>query len=158
MTATWILQSKYPSSTQRTQTRVRYLGSIRGQMINHILAYYRHVEIENQKVPGSVDDTEVTLYVIEKLGQATIQGIARQYQKSTDTVLQDMGLFVAMLLCAVFGEENVETYRDDQTHRSSTRSRSSAWPNLKGVVSRYTPHRVVNPGTRNKSFVEKPKD
>jgi len=68
--------------------------------------------------------------------------------RSLDTLKQDIGLFVPMLLCELVGPENVETYRDPVTGRSSARAVPAAWADLRDLLSRYTPHRLTSDGLR----------
>jgi hypothetical protein len=45
-----------------------------------------------------------------------------------------------IVLVDLVGPENVSTYRDPDSGRSSARAVPSAWADLQGRISRYTPH------------------
>jgi hypothetical protein len=88
--------------------------------------------------------TQVTLAVLDGLGQARLQALAAESGRTLDTVKKDLGLFVVLVLIDAYGAAHVATLRHAKTGKNSTRTRTAQWQDLPWV-SRYTPHRVVLP-------------
>lgn len=80
------------------------------------------------------------LACLTAIGHTRFNSLLRSHGRSTNALKQDIGLFVPVLLVAIFGPENVETYRNTETRTASTRS--NTWREL-DWVSRYTPHRIL---------------
>jgi len=122
---------RFSSDTARSRRRTAWLEPLRGE-IRRLAATYRRAE------PAG---TQVTLAVLDGLGQARLQQLAQASSRSEDTVKKDLGLFIVLVLIDEHGPAAVETLRHDVNGKNSTRSRTAQWPNLTWV-SRYTPHRV----------------
>ena len=88
---------------------------------------------------------EVTLACLDGLGNRAMYNLGEPSDTHWDVVKQDVGLYVAILLVERFGADGVETLRNANTKRNSTRSPGRAWPTL-SWVSRYTPHRLTDRG------------
>lgn len=128
----WIPQSVFPSRTTRTLARTRYLAGVRGALVRAIERYHA-------SEPGG---EEVTLACLEAVGEAGVHDLARTHGRTYDTVKQDLGLFVAILLAETYPPEQVETYRDETTRKNAVRVRPSRRGGL-DWVSKYTPHRLA---------------
>ena len=141
--AEWISHRTQSSTSSRTVARTRYLQGIRQELIAIIVTYFRDQE----------DGIVVTLHCLNELGKERLVDIGKPTGTEWSMVKQDIGLYVAILLTEIFGESGVETYRNKDTMRGSTRSPGRVWPALTGRlpntekwVSRYTPHRLTARG------------
>lgn len=135
MVATFVPQSKRPSSTTRARERTSYLREHR-QLIEDAMTTY---------FADNPHGEQVTLAVLRALGPTRLKAAARRV-RTLDTVKQDVGLLVPIVLCELVGDENVETYRDPNSGRSSARAIPAAWADLQALLSRYTPHRLTPAG------------
>ncbi len=135
MPAVWISQKDVSSTTTRTKSRTRFLRSERAKLLKIIEHYFRDDEYGE----------EVTLACLDGLGNQAMYVLGEPSGTLWDVVKQDVGLYVAILLVERFGDDGVETLRNDGTKRNSTRSPGRVWPTL-SWVSRYTPHRLTGRG------------
>jgi hypothetical protein len=136
MPATWISQTTKPSATPRTLERTAYLVGLRGEVETAVIDYFR----------GDAGGTQVTLAVLDKLGLERVQQIERATGKARNTIKADLGLFTILVVTDLAGADDTLTFRQaSPPYKSSTRTRSSRWPQLQWV-SRYTPHRLTEKG------------
>ena len=131
--ATWISQQQISSTNTRTIARTRYLLNARSELLSAIQAYFTN----------EPHGTEVTLACLNALGHQKMSAFGTASGVSLNSVKQDIGLYIAILLVGRFGADGVETLRNASTKRSSTRSPGRTWPTLTWV-SRYTPHRLTD--------------
>lgn len=122
---------RFSSDTPRARRRTDWLQPLGDVVLRIAAAYLR----------AHPDGTEVTLAVLDGLGQPRLQQLAASAGRSFDTLKKDVGLFVVLVLIDAYGPANVATLRHDPSGKNSTRSRTAAWSTLPWV-SRYTPHRV----------------
>jgi len=136
MPATWISQTTKPSATPRTLERTAYLVGLRGDVETAAIDYFR----------GDPAGTQVTLAVLDKLGLGGVQQIERATGKARNTIKADLGLFTILVVADLAGADDTLSFRQaSPPHKSSTRTRSSRWPQLQWV-SRYTPHKLTEKG------------
>lgn len=135
MTSTWVSQAIYPTTTERVSERVRYLRRpLEATVTGAIRSYFDAAEpLETQ--------TQVTLACLQAIGYSRFLILSQTLARSPNVLKQDLGMFIPVLLVNMFGAENVETYRNSETNKASTRS--NTWRDLHWV-SRYTPHKVKN--------------
>ena len=119
------------SDTPRARQRTAWLASLEPDMRRLATQYF-------SANPGG---TEVTLAVLDGLGQQRLAQLAKSAGRSMDTVKKDFGLFMVLVLIDIYGPARVETLRHATSGKNSTRSRTAHWPNL-SWVARYTPHRI----------------
>jgi hypothetical protein len=119
------------SDTPRARRRTAWLDPLRHDVLALARAY----------LAATPDGTQVTLAVLQGLGETRLRALAEAAGRSWRTLKQDVGLFVVLVLIDAFGHDRVETLRHEVSGKNSTRSRTADWPAL-GWVSRYTPHRV----------------
>jgi len=133
MSSTWVSQVIYPTTTERVTERVRYLRRpLEATLTGAIRSYFNAPEpLETQ--------TQVTLACLRAIGYPQFLILSQTLARSPNVLKQDIGMFIPVLLVNMFGAENVETYRNSETNKASTRS--NTWRDLHWV-SRYTPHKV----------------
>jgi hypothetical protein len=129
----WVSQERFSSRNARTVERTRYLENDRGVIEKAIRSYFREDPRGEQ----------VTLAGLDALGEDRVHELTRLHHKSVDTIKQDIGLFVAIVLGELYKPAGIETYRDERTMRNATRARSPRWTGLTWV-SKYTPHRLAS--------------
>jgi hypothetical protein len=129
MKAKFVSQTKISSTTTRSVERTAYLKPHRPVVVGAVCAYFA----------AEPQGEQVTLAVLRALRPH----LEPPQANASGTLNQDIGLFVAIVLCQLVGPDNVETYRDPKSGRSSARTVSTAWADLQGLVSRYTPHRLT---------------
>ena len=135
MPSDWFSQFTYSSSNPRTIEKTHYLR-IQLEEILKCAIYNYYTDLSDAD-----EGTKVTLACLNELGEKCITSLASASGKKNETIKQDIGLLVPILLGEYFGKNNVETYRNTRTFRASTRS--NTWSQLEWV-SRYTPHRVLH--------------
>lgn len=133
MPLAWIRQNQFTSRNPRSLQRTNYLRGLENVILQTFQSYLS---------PRADDKTQVTLACLEAIGENAVRGLAEQTGRSFDTVKQDIGLFVPILLCERYGANRVETYRDSQSFRPGSRTRPKDWAKL-SWVNRYTPHRLA---------------
>jgi len=141
MPSNWVSQSIYGTTTDRVLERIRYLrGTLETCLTEAIMAYLSSKEPLETR-------TQVTLACFQAIGHPRFTSMLRIHSRSENALKQDIGLFVPVLLVSIFGAENVETYRNTDTNKASTRS--NTWRDIQWV-SRYTPHKVLRMSKKKK--------
>jgi len=135
MSSIWVSQLIYPTTTERVLERVRYLRKpLEADLTSAIRCYFGGQESLEIK-------TQATLACLQTIGYSRFLALTQKFVKAPNVLKQDIGLLVPVLLVDIFGAENVETYRNSETNKASTRS--NTWRDLHWVT-RYTPHRIRN--------------
>jgi hypothetical protein len=133
MALTWVNQNRVPSRTSRSLERTRYLRFLEKILLPVIQSYFSSEG--NEK-------TYVTLVCLEAIGEEEVRRIAALNRRSFKTVKQDIGLFIPILLCEIYGADRIQTYRDSGSSRPGSRTRTKDWSTLTWV-NRYTPHKLI---------------
>ena len=144
--ASWVSQADYSSRSNRSVERVRYLDEIRPIIRRRAEDYFR----ENP------EGEQVTLACLGAIEESVLKDLSKQFQLSTRTVKQDLGILVPLVLLEMVGPEGLETYRHRESLKNSTRSCPKRWAS-RSWVSRYTPHRLTQFGRRRLSERGRPR-
>ena len=144
--ASWVSQAEYSSRSNRSVERVRYLDEILPTIRRKAEDYFR----ENP------EGEQVTLACLGAIEESVLKDLSKQFQVSTRTVKQDLGILVPLVLIEMVGPEGLETYRHSESLKNSTRSCPKRWAS-RSWVSRYTPHRLTQFGRRRLSERGRPR-
>ncbi len=126
--ARFISQSISPSTNPRTLARTAYLTPLRDEIVQIVRRYYE----------ARPEGETVGLSVLREIGEDRLRAIGGE--RDFDTVKQDAGLYIPIVLVDVYGAQNVLTYRNDDGQSVSTRSARGELP----WVNKFTPHRVIH--------------
>ncbi len=126
--AQWVSQRQCSSITKESRQRTAYLMPALQEVEKGIRDYFAQ----------NKNGEEVTLAVLKCIGKQRLQALAGNM--SFNRAKQDLGLFVAMILDDLYGNNFIYTFRRDD--QKTVSERKNNWPDLPWVNS-YTPHRLV---------------
>ena len=145
--AEFIPQSKLPTSTARTQSRVQWLMGLK-PLEDALFNVIKHL----QDSPDSVESTPVMLSslsatAIDELLELKSPGSSSNEVRSQSLrqLKQELGMYVPIRLVQLCGDTEVSTLRDGRS--ASPRKILEKHPNNLGA-SNYTPHRVSPEGLK----------
>ena len=107
----WLSQAGCPSRNPRSVERRHYLRRLfSGILREAIYKYYKELSTEDK-------GTKITLACSQHISRERIAQLSVSSEKNFSTK-QDVGLLVPILQTKLFGAENVENYRYEETRRA----------------------------------------
>lgn len=129
----WIAQSRISSVTDRTRAKTAYLAPLRDEVAQAVQDYF------STHPAGE----EVTLAAFARVGCQRLKEVAGE--RNFDTAKQDFGTFVVEVVVDTFGASMIYTYRSGE---AVAPRRVVGWPELDGLVTKFTPHRLLTQPVR----------
>lgn len=133
---TFISQQRYSSKTPRTLSRIEYiLLNLKDKIKNIIQVYFEQ----------NPDGEDVALEVFKQLNERQgIANLASQFNKSVDTIKQDIGLAIPIIGAELY-PDRFATYRNMKTWK--TCSRKVPINAKDSGIHNYTKHRLIQKPT-----------